>query len=501
MFGWIVLKMDILSLLKKKIIEDVFKVHPDAEWSVLVYDSYAASILKNFFVKSEFINHNIVISQRIEEKREPVDFPVIYFVKGEDDVVKMINKDFEGRLYPTYTACVLEECEGLQPLIKVLRVDVDFIPFEQKVFRAMPKQLYSVAKTLNTMFNVSYTGSTCRSLGEMAEKMMGDEERKGELIILDRSIDLFTPLLHFFTFRTLLEDLEIENMEVFEKEYMGDRVWESVKNVHLGEVNSILRNQAQMLSKVAQRLDTKVDNKDLMKMVLEAPAAAKTKESLGKILGLAQKCYDRFDYLSRFNEIEQLLATGYDKSGNKWKMKIDDVFEYFRSSRIERSDKVRILLLLKANGYQLQETEMDLLRGMGFRDEEIRITFDNHENFVPLRGTGDYKYEVSRYEPVLSNVLRSFIGKQKGHFQINRLTSSRTPLKSLRKSHLLSVKKDISCQKLYCVYIAGGVTFEEIRVAYEVGESLGVEIVVGSDKIITPRSYVEYLKARCTQAH
>ncbi|KAG5859482.1 Sec1-like protein [Encephalitozoon hellem] len=491
--------MDILDLLKKKIIKDVFEVHPDAEWSVLIYDSYAASILKNFFVKSEFISHNIVISQRIEEHRERVDFPVIYFVKGDEGVVGMINKDFEDRLYPSYAVCMLSECQGFQPLIKAKRVDVDFAPFEQKVFKALPKQLYSVARTLNTAFNVSYSGSVCRSLGEMVEKMMGDEERKGELIILDRSIDLFAPLLHFFTFRTLLEDLGIENMEEFERKYMGDKIWESVKNAHLGEVNSILRNHAHMLSKVAQKLDTKVDNKDLMKMVLEAPAAAKTKESLSKILALAQKCYDRFDYLSRFNEIEQLLATGYDKSGNKWNVKVEEVFECLKSSRIERDDKIRILLLLKANGYQLQKNEVDLLKSMGLKDEEIGITFDNHENFVPLRGPGSYKYEVSRYEPVLANVLRSFIGKQKGHLQISRLTSSRTHLKSLRKSHLLSVKKEISYQKLYCVYITGGITFEEIRTAYEVGESLGVEIVVGSDNIITPRSYMEQLKSKCTE--
>ncbi|ADM11037.2 Sec1-like syntaxin-binding protein [Encephalitozoon intestinalis ATCC 50506] len=489
--------MDILDLLKKKIIEDVFEVYPDAEWSVLVYDSYGASILKNFFVKSEFISHNIVTSQRIEEQRERVDFPVIYFVRGEESIVKMINRDFENRLYPSYAVCALEECEGLQPPIKVKKVDVDFLPFEQRVFKATAKQLYSVAKTLNTVFNVSYSGSVCRGLAEIVEKTMGSEERKGELIILDRSIDLFTPFLHFFTFRTLLEDLSVENMEEFEKKYMRDKVWESVKNAHLGEVNSILRNQAQILSKVAQRLDTKVDNKDLMKMVLEAPAAAKTKESLSKILGLAQKCYDQFDYLSRFNEIEQLLATGYDKSGSKWKMKVEDVFEYLRSSGIERSDKIRILLLLKANGYQLQDNEVNLLKGMGFEDSEIEISFENHESFVPLRGSGNHKYEVSRYEPVLGNVLRSFIGKQKGHLQINRLTSSRSHLKSLRKTHLLSVKKDISYQKLYCVYITGGITFEEIRVAYEISESLGVEIIVGSEDIITPKSYVEYLKSKC----
>lgn len=487
--------MDVPELLKKKIIEDVFKAQNTTEWSVLIYDSSAATILKSFFVRSEFINHNIVISQRIEESRDPADFPVIYFVRGKEEVVKMINKDFKDKLYPSYIVCLLEKCEGLDPLIKTKIVDVDFIPFEQRVFKSAPWQLYSVAKTLGSMFSVSYGGSMSRSVGEMVNAMIADVDRKGELIILDRSMDLFSPLLHFFTFRTLLEDLEEEDMRAFSKEYIRDKIWEEVKNAHLGEVNSILRSHAHTLSKIAQKLDTKVDNKDLMKMVLGAPAAAKTKESLSKILGMAQKCYDRFDYLSKFNEVEQCLATGYDKEGNKWKMKIDKVFENLSDKGIDKLDKVRILLLLKASGYQLQQNEVDFLQHAGFSDDEINLEFENHENFIPLREKTDHKYEVSRYEPVLANVLKSFIGKTKGHIQVNRLTDASASLKSLRKSYLLSVKKDVSSRKLYCVYITGGLTFEEIRVVYELSDSLGVEIVIGSDKIITPKSYIEDLKS------
>lgn len=488
--------MDICSLLKKKIVEDVFKAQSATEWSVLVYDSAAASILKSFFVKSEFINHNIVISQRIEEPREAVDFPVIYFVRGGEDAVVAINRDFKDKVYPSYVVCLLEESSGLDPLIKTKIVDVDFIAVEQRVFRSTARQLYSVARTLDAMFSVNYSGSMCRGVGEMVESLMSGEKRKGELIILDRSMDLFSPLLHFFTFRTLLEDLGVEDMEEFSKEYMYDKIWEEVRNTHLGEVNSVLRSQAHMLSKVAQKLDTRVENKDLMKMVLEAPAAARTKESLSRILGMAQRCYDKFDYLSKFNEIEQCVVTGYDKEGDRWKMRIDKVFECLNDKGIDRSDKVRLLLLLKASGYQLQQNEVRLLKHGGFSSEEIELEFENHSNFVPLREKTDYRYDISRYEPVVSNVLRSFIGKSKGHLQVNSLTRTGSSLRSLRKSYLLSVKKDVSSRKLYCVYIMGGLTYEEIRVAYELSESLGVEIVIGSDRIMTAKSYIEDLKCR-----
>lgn len=485
--------MDISELLKKKIIKDVFEAQGTTEWSVLVYDGPAASILKRFFVRSEFINHNIVISHRIEESREAADFPVIYFVRGGDEVVKMINNDYKNKLYVSYVVCLLEKCEGLDPLVKTKIVDVDFIPVEQRVFKATPRQLYSVAKTLGLMFSVSYSGSVCKGVGEMVDTMMSDGSRRGDLIVLDRSVDLFSPLLHFFTFRTLLEDLDVKEVKEFSRKHVADKVWIEVRDAHLGEVNSILRNYAHTLSKVAQKLDTKVDNKDLMKMVLEAPAAARTKESLSRLLGMAQKCYDRFDYLSKFNEIEQCLSTGYDKEGNRWKMNVDEVFEHLCDKEIDKLDKLRILLLLKANGYRPQQKEVDLLKHAGFTEAEINTEFENHENFVPSKERTDHKYEVSRYEPMLASILKSVIEKAKGHIHVTKLTSSDASLKSLRKSYLLSVRKDVSNRKIYCVYIMGGVTFEEIRVVYNLSESLGVEIIVGSDKIITPRSYVKDL--------
>ncbi|KAM0671562.1 Sec1-like intracellular trafficking protein [Ordospora colligata] len=485
--------MDLPEILKKKIIDDVFRSHHDAEWSLLIYDSHAAAIMKNIFVKSEFINHSIVISQRIEEQRTPVDFPVIYFVRGEEDIANVINKDFESKMYSSFVVYTLERCEWLNPLIKTKIVDIDFVAVEQRVFRCTPDQLYSVGKTLNSMFNVSYSGYVCKKSAEIFDEASQNDSRRGEMIILDRSVDLFSPFMHFFTFRTLLEDLEVEEVDVFSQEYMRDRIWESVRGVHLGEVNETLRHHAHLLSKIAQKLDTKVDSKELMKMVLDAPAASKTKESLSKLIRMAQKCYNKFDYLSKFVGIEQQLSTGYESDGTKWKMKVDEVFKYLCNRRIEKPDRVRILILLKANGYRLQENEKEMLKHAGFTSKEIELEFKNQELFVPLKEKIDHRYEVSRYEPVLSNVLRSFIEKKQGHVDITCLTHSRAHLKSLRKSYLLSVKKDVLHKKVYCVYIIGGMTFEEIRVVYELSEILGVEIIIGSDKIIVPRSYTEDL--------
>ncbi|KAJ2781953.1 syntaxin binding protein 1 [Coemansia javaensis] len=45
------------------------------------------------------------------------------------------------------------------------------------------------------------------------------------------------------------------------------------------------------------------------------------------------------------------------------------------------------------------------------------------------------------------------------------------------------------------VYIAGGVTFAEMRSVYELAESLGREIYIGSTHVITPRGFLDDMKS------
>jgi syntaxin-binding protein 1 len=488
--------MDIRVPLKKKIVEEVFNAHSAADWSILIYDLSTAMIMANIFEPSEFIEHNIVIPKRIEERREPAEFPAVYFTRGDAQTVRLINNEFKAKMYQSFIVCLLERCEGLDPAIRSKVVDVDFIPFEQRVFKATPRQVFSVARTLKSMFSVNYSTSVTRETGEMLECMMSGEERKGELIILDRSVDLYTPLLHFYTFRTLLEDLEIEDMEAFTKEYMDDKIWLVVKNAHLGAVNMLLKSQAQLLSKGAQRLEDNPTSKDLREAVFRAPAAAQAKKALSRMIDLAHKCYEHFEYLSGITELEQSLATGYDKEGRKFKPETNEILELVNDKEVRRQDKLRILLLLRAGGYNFRMDEAERLRSAGFEEEEFNLGFPNHSSFSPMKEKREYKFDVSRYEPVLADILKSFIENRRGHVPISSLTRTQTALKSLRKSHLMSIKKDVMSKKLYCVYIIGGVTFEEIRIVNELSESLGVEIIIGSEEIVTPHEFIEIAKKR-----
>jgi syntaxin-binding protein 1 len=488
--------MDIRVPLKKKIVEEVFSAHSAADWTILVYDFSTAVIMANLFEPSEFIEHNIVVPKRIEERRNAAEFPVVYFIRGDNQSVRQINNEFRTKMYQSFIVCSLERCEGLDPMIHSKVVDVDFVPFEQRVFRAGPQQIYSVGKTLNSMFSVNYSTSATREVAEMLERMMSGEERRGELIVLDRSVDLYTPLLHFYTFRSLLEELEIEDMEALTKEYMDDKIWLMVKNVHLGAVNAVLKTQAQLLSKGAQKLEDKPTSKDLMEAVFKAPAAAQAKKTLSKMIDLVRKCYEHFEHLASVTELEQSLATGYDKEGKRFKPNLGDILEFVKDKEIQRLDKLRILLLLRADGYGFQMNEAEMLKQMGLSEEEFSPSFPNHSCFKPLREKREYKFDVSRYEPILADVLKNFIESKTGHVTITSLTRTQGSVKSLRKSRLLSIKKDVMSKKLYCVYIIGSVTFEEIRVVNELSEALGVEIIIGAEEIVTTRRFIELIKPR-----
>jgi syntaxin-binding protein 1 len=45
------------------------------------------------------------------------------------------------------------------------------------------------------------------------------------------------------------------------------------------------------------------------------------------------------------------------------------------------------------------------------------------------------------------------------------------------------------------VFVAGGVTYSEMRSAYELTESAGREVIIGSSHLLTPHRYLESLAA------
>ncbi|ORD97589.1 hypothetical protein HERIO_547 [Hepatospora eriocheir] len=51
-------------------------------------------------------------------------------------------------------------------------------------------------------------------------------------------------------------------------------------------------------------------------------------------------------------------------------------------------------------------------------------------------------------------------------------------------------------KKMIAVYIKDGITIEECRIVYDLSQYLGVDIILGSDKILKPAEIINDLRSR-----
>ena len=194
----------------------------------------------------------------------------------------------------------------------------------------MGQKLASLCITLNEYPSIRYQGSSpyCRAIATVLHQTLtqfkrqnadfvanGDEgalRDRGHLLILDRSCDTLTPLMHEYTYQTMVMDLlDVENGLITYKATTGrgteekqallgenDHLWSEMKYNHIAKVIETVRgrmNDIIQTSAVAQR--GKAENTSITKMaaaVRELPEYQQTMSKLGQHVDIAQRCMNVF---------------------------------------------------------------------------------------------------------------------------------------------------------------------------------------------------------------
>ncbi|TBT98764.1 Sec1-like protein [Hamiltosporidium magnivora] len=515
--------MDIKTLTKQKIITEVIKHgHSKDEWRVMIIDEYTASIITNVFTISEILSYNIISLIRIEEKEKPnlKEFSVIYFVKITETSIKSIKKDFKKKSFKSFYVITANEITSNQlnkidlvgpPEISIKQLNFSFVPYESRVF-IVKDNLFDGIKSFSNIFdisfNVCYTNDLTKDIAFTLNDYFETQKKKnyGNLIILDRSVDLYTPLLHYYTFQAILHDFKflVDNFYI-EKEIHfeeSDKLWTSIRHGHIAEINNILSEKAKILVSGIKKLEKDIDIKDLAKIVAETPENLKLKSEVEMFLELLDKSITKFelDNLPLVSDLEQSISTRYTKSGNKYREAINDFFDILKNPEIRKHDKLRLYLLLLVSKYTLEKNEEQHIIDKGWLSKS-EINLKNKikkmtEYFIIRKELNrEIKYDISRYQPILKDILYSFHEKKKCFINIiGCKEDSATEEVSLRQGGFVfksnngdSTKK----KKVIVVYFIGGVTFAEIAIAYDVSSKLGIEIIVGSDQILTPESFLD----------
>lgn len=371
----------------------------------------------------------------------------------------------------------------------------------------------------------------------------GSEKARSQLLIIDRGFDGVSPLLHELTFQAMAYDLyDIEN-DVFryetgagndhiEKEVLldeNDDMWVELRHKHIAVVSQEVTKSVKKFcdGKKGMASDTK-SIKDLSNLIKRMPQYQKELNRYSTHLHLAEKCMQRYQAgVDKLCKVEQDLAMGIDAEGERIKDPIKLVTPLLIDPAVEQSDKMRLILLLTLNRNGLPDdnltkviqhanipmAEKATLVNMGHLGLNIVTDIGKKRVYQPNRKerVSEQTYQMSRWTPILKDIIEDAIEDKldSKHFPF---LAGRQSMPQYQRAAPTSARygqwhKDRGQQVQYrssgpriIVFIVGGMTYSETRVAYEISrDKKPWEVIVGSDQLLTPRKFLDNL-AKLSQA-
>ncbi|KAJ3039950.1 vacuolar sorting protein VPS33/slp1 [Rhizophlyctis rosea] len=442
--------------------------------------------------------------------------------------------------------------------------------------------------------------------------------KRAILIIVDRTMDMVSPLVHEFTYQAMMNDLLVmEGGKVIYKQEGGastdsnaaqvssanldenDAIWNLIKHWHFAEAveyvrdtfNKFLSENKAAAAALGQPEGSEgapsggIDALKAMKDTLGAlPQFQDMKSKFSVHINICAECQTTFARrrLEQVASVEQNLATGELADGRPTKNVVPDMVPLLTDEDVSPLDKVRMLMLyiITLNGIQdterrrlLEHAKLSLeeiqaitnlslmgvrlsvnLEKKGERDERGPYAYKTHAKKRAKKKGGpddENPYDLSRWVPVMKTIMQeqarntldtqifpwiteppasevgglapapAAIRQTTARAAANALqppdpnypNSLRTTRPSWATKRPVGKKEDDAAGgsgekekkeeasgdlrkngPRIILFVLGGVTFSEMRSAYEVMRETGREVIIGGTHILNPTQLLETLK-------
>jgi len=247
--------------------------------------------------------------------------------------------------------------------------------------------------------------------------------------------------------------------------------------------------------------------------------------------------------------IEQDLATGYDAQGNEAKNAMNRLPPFLEDPNISTVDKVRLLMLfiISQDGMKdsdrermmryakLPDAEQETISNLGYLGVKLtkKVIRDKQKQKKKKHSKGsedvpDMMYELSRFVPRIKGILRSLVANEISDTDFPTIaekgsastSTSSSGGESKKKKALKAAPKWADKNKSspagvassgsaagqdedyvgaadsdprFIVFVAGGMTYSEMRSIYEVSSSTSKNCYIGSTQFLTPPVFVHEL--------
>ncbi|KAF7187492.1 Protein transport protein sec1 [Pseudocercospora fuligena] len=578
-------------------------------WKVLVVDPDSQKLISNVIDQDQILNENVTNIEVITDRRPTNrDVDAIYLLTPQPHIVDCVMADFDKR---KYRKAHLVWTSLLHPTLRD-RIDKSSIAREQiALFKVLNVEFYPRESHLVTfrdpwsfpvLFHPACNNLVRQHLEDLAQKIVGvcvalgeyptiryyrprtptheasilcshlarfvqDEldlyakfhedfppqtaRPRGALYIVDRSMDLYAPLVHEFTYQAMAHDLlpikegdkityrtivnegqpdqEEKDVEISDK----DKIWVEHRHRHMKDViDKITADFRKFTSENANF--TKKDSEGvslntIKDMMAGLPQFQEQKEAWALNLGMAQEAMNRFQKfkLPDLATVEQILATGLDEEYKKPKGVANQVVAMLDEDGITPPDRLRLLMLytlfrdgmppsdLEKLMYHAQlapQQDGTIIRNLDLVGARVeRNIKDSRPIPLPLfpkkppPGYTMEEYALSRYETVLQNLLEAHAGNTldantfpytKPPLDMNDGMGQQQAVASLRaKPTWAKTRANTSNEnrQRVVVFMAGGATYSEARACYTTGRQTNREVFLVTSHMQTPSLFTRQL--------
>ncbi|KAJ5629867.1 hypothetical protein N7528_003524 [Penicillium herquei] len=571
------------------------------EWKVLVVDEQSRKLINGAVKEEEILNLNISNVEQIEHRRPSnPDMDALYILSPESWIVDCLMADFEvgryRRAFLVWTSFLdpqqrlrLDRSEMARKHIADYRImNISFYPREshlvtfrdpysfpilfhpgcnnlvRKHLQELAQKIVSLCASLGEYPVIRYykprapsheAAVLCSHLARFVQDELDQfaqfqrdfppqsNRPRGVLLIVDRSMDTFAPLLHEFTYQAMAHDLlpikdgdkvtyrtvfnegkpneETKDMEIGEV----DKVWVSYRHMHmkdlLGKLGEDFAKFRAANPQFAEDNDkTSVNTiKDMLGGLTEFTEG---KDSYTLHLNMAEECMKFFqkNKLLEASSIEQSFATGLDENFKKAKNLAAQLVQLLDDEQVIHPDRLRLILLyimyrggllggdirkLMAHS-QLPGNNGEVIANLDLLGVRVEKPLkDDKPQPQPLfnrrmQAPEGEELSLSRYELALKQMLEEQIKgsldpavfpftrphtDSDGSMAAQDMISQQASLRSAKPTWARTRTVDQPRQRII-VFMAGGATYSESRACYEISQAHNRDVFLATTHMLNP---------------
>ncbi|KAJ5757771.1 uncharacterized protein N7511_006465 [Penicillium nucicola] len=571
------------------------------DWKVLVVDETSKRLVEGAAKEEEILNLNVSNIEQIEHRRPSnADMDALYILSPESYIVDCLMADFEvGRyrkaflvwtsfLDPQQRARLDRSQMARERIAEFHVMNINFYPRESHLItfkdpwsfpvlfhpgcnnlirqhlEDLAQKIVSLCASLGEYPIIRYyrprsptheAGVMCSHLARFIQTEMDQfaqfqrdfppqtNRPRGVLIVVDRSMDLFAPLLHEFTYQAMVHDLlpikdgdkvtyktvfnegakneEVKEMEIGEE----DRVWVDYRHMHMKDVLGKLGEDFAKFRAANPQFaeDNEKHNVNTIKEMLAGLTEFREgKNAYTLHLNMAQECMKYFQdrKLLEVSSIQQSFATGLDENYKKAKNLAAQLVQLLDDESVVPPDRLRLLLLYiiyrggllggdirklmahaglpSQDGNVIANLELLGVRvEKPLRDEKPPVQpLFNRRNPVPE----SEELSLSRYDLALRQMLEEQIRgtldptvfpftrphtETDGALAAQEMMSQQASLRSAKPTWARTKSVDQPRQRII-VFMAGGATYGESRACHEISSTYNRDVFLATTHMLTP---------------